>query len=284
LLACAVCGASERALPANGSEVAFEDRKRATLDLRAAAFRTTTGPEVDVAELRAEPGAEAAVTDRLMLGGSSPVLYRTTNTDVLFAERRGAGAIGPSPVTREAMLGDVELRATYTAFRAIGRHLSLDGGVKLPTAPVERDAAGRLLAPDLQPGCSSVVPFVGATYLWSGSLASAWTSVSLLMPYSVRSAAHAGDSARASATLQLQPTRVLATRLGVFARYDSTAELEGEAVPRSGGGSVHVAPEIVLSPAEDLVVSFGAAFPLVQGMRAYRSTSPVLLASVGLDF
>jgi hypothetical protein len=282
LLACAICGASERALPANGNEVAFEGRKRVTLEARAAAFRTTTGPQVDVTELRAEPGAEAAVDDRLMVGGSVPILRRTTNTDVLFAGR--AGAIGPSPVTREAMLGDVELRATYSAFRAIGRHLSLDGGVKLPTAPLERDAAGRLLAPDLQPGCSSVVPFVGATYLWSGSLVSAWTNVSLLMPFAVRSAAHAGDSARASATLQLQPTRAIATRLGVFARYDSTAELDGEAVPRSGGGAVHVAPEIVLSPAEDLVISFGAAFPLVQGMRAYRSTSPVLLASVGLDF
>lgn len=55
-------------------------------------------------------------------------------------------------------------------------------------------------------------------------------------------------------------------------------------MPRSGGGAVYVAPELVLSPASDLVVSFGAAFPLVQAMRAYRATSPVLLASVGFDF
>jgi len=57
-----------------------------------------------------------------------------------------------------------------------------------------------------------------------------------------------GDSLRASFTLQLQPARVLATRLGVHGRLDSTGELDGEPVKRSGGASVFVAPELVASP------------------------------------
>ncbi|HEY8077471.1 MAG TPA: hypothetical protein VIF62_25270 [Labilithrix sp.] len=274
LFACAVCGSAERGLPENGAETAFEGRKRATLDVRAAGFATTSGDTQGdrVVELRAEPGAAASVGERTMLGAYVPALQRTID------------APGASRET-QTTLGDIELRVTYTALRAIGRHLSLDGGLKLPTAPIQHDGLGRTLTPDLQPGCSAIVPLVGATYLWSGSLASAWTSVSLLMPVSVReNAPHPGDSARASATVQLQPSTFFATRLGAYARYDSTAELDGAALPRSGGASVHVAPQVVLAPVRDLVVTLGAAFPIVQAMRAYRSTSPVLLASAGVDF
>ena len=41
VLACAVCGAAEQTLPTNGTEVPFEGRKRATVELRAASFETT---------------------------------------------------------------------------------------------------------------------------------------------------------------------------------------------------------------------------------------------------
>jgi hypothetical protein len=277
LLACAVCGASERALPANGSEVAFEGRKRATLDVRAAAFATTTGPDVRVTELRAEAGAAAAVDPRLLVSVTLPVLRRAITTDVRALPDRSARR-------DETILGDAEVHATYSAYKTIGRHATLDAGLKAPTAPLDHDSAGRLLTPDLQPGCSSVVPSLGATYLVSGALVSTWLTASLLMPVSVRDAAHAGDSARASFTLQLQPTQAFATRLGVFARFDGTGELDGTTVARSGGGAVHIAPEIVLSPLRDLVLTFGAAFPAIQAMRAYRSSSPVVLASLGLDF
>jgi hypothetical protein len=274
LVACAVCGSAERALPANGAETAFEGRKRGTLDVRAAGYAATAGATdgVRVVELRAEAGAAATVWERTMLGAYVPTLHRTITTP---------GA----PRVAETALGDAELRVTYTAMRAIGRHLSLDGGLKLPTAPVEHDGLGRPLGPDLQPGCSALVPRLGATYAWSGTLVSAWVSASLLMPVSVRpDAPHPGDSARASTTLQLEPTAAFATRLGAYARYDSTGEVDGAAVPRSGGAAVHVAPEIVLAPTADVVITLGAAFPLVQAMRAYRGTSPVLLASAGVDF
>jgi hypothetical protein len=196
---------------------------------------------------------------------------------------------GPeSPETRRAMLGDAELRVTHTPWKsapgAVTRRLTIAAGAKLPTAPLERDPSGALVHPDLQPGCSSVVPLVAMSYAWTSSLWSAWTGASLLLPVAVREGAHSGDSLRASFTMQLQPSRVLATRLGVFGRLDGTGELGGEVVRRSGGASVHVAPEIVLSPVADVVVSVGAAFPVVQEMRGYRATAPVLLASAGVDF
>jgi hypothetical protein len=164
------------------------------------------------------------------------------------------------------------------------RRLTIAAGMKLPTAPLERDPSGALVHPDLQPGCSSVVPLVAMSYAWTSSWWSVSTGASLLLPVAVREGAHSGDSFRASLSMQLQPARVLATRLGLFGRLDGTGELDGEVVKRSGGASVHVAPEIVLSPVADVVVSVGAAFPVVQEMRGYRATSPVLLASAGVDF
>lgn len=45
-----------------------------------------------------------------------------------------------------------------------------------------------------------------------------------------------------------------------------------------------VAPEILVSPTQDVVLGIGAAFPMIQEMRGYRATAAVLLASVGVDF
>lgn len=273
VLACAVCGAADKTLPTNGSEVPFAGRTRATLELRAASFETSSRA-LHVSELRAVPGIATALGASTMLGAEVPLLQRSL---------RAAGS-----ETRHATLGDVELRATHTPWKSapgpVTRRLTITAGAKLPTAPLERDPSGALVHPDLQPGCSSIVPLVGLSYAWTSSLWSAWTGASLLLPIAVREGAHSGDSLRASFTLQLQPSRVLATRFGVFGRLDGTGELEGEVVRRSGGASVHVAPEIVLSPVADVVVSVGAAFPIVQEMRGYRATTPVLLASAGVDF
>jgi len=143
----------------------------------------------------------------------------------------------------------------------VRQRLTIAAGMKLPTAPLERDPAGNEVHPDLQPGCGSIVPLLGASYVWTSALWSAWASASLLFPVSVRTGAHPGDSLRSSLGLQLQPTRILATRLGVHGRLDGTGELAGEVLRSSGGASVHVAPELVLSPTQDVVVAVGASFP-----------------------
>ena len=277
VFACAVCGAGEKTLPTNGAEVAFAGRKRATLELRAASFETTDRA-LRVAELRAEPGLAMALGPSTILAADVPVLRRSLALE---------GTHAPS-ATSATIPGDAELRVAHTAWKSapalVTQRLTISAGTKLPTAPLEHDPSGALVPPDLQPGCGSIVPIVGLSYAWTSSLWSAWTSASLLFPVEVRSGSHPGDSLRASFTLQLQPARVLATRLGVFGRLDSTGELDGAPVKESGGASVYVAPEIALSPTQDVVISAGAAFPAVQAMRGYHATSPVLLASIGVDF
>lgn len=289
ILACAVCGAAEQTLPRSGAEVPFDGRKRATLELRAASFETRDR-ELRAVELRAQPGFALAIGRDALVGADVPLLRRSLE---LAGRRPRASGLGPpagdeSPTTSTPSVGDAELRAAFTAWRSApggtNRRFTLLAGTKLPTAPLERDPAGELVHPDLQPGCGSVVPTIGGSYAWTSSAWAAWASASLLFPVSVRSGAHSGDSLRASLGAQLQPTRIFATRLGVHGRLDGTGELGGEVVRASGGASVHVAPELVLSPTSDVVLALGASFPVVQEMRGYRATSPVLLASVGVDF
>jgi hypothetical protein len=287
VFACAVCGAAETTLPSNGSELPFEGRKRAKVELRAASF-VTTDRALRVVELRAQPGLAMAVGALTLVDAEVPVLRRTLSTD----SPPGPGSFGAARANSErssaTSLGDVELRATHTAWRSapapVTRRLSISAGVKLPTAPLEHDPAGRLVHPDLQPGCGAIVPVLALSHGWSAARWSAWASTTLLFPISVRAGVHAGDSLRGSFTVQMQSARILATRLGVHGRLEGTGELDGEVVRRSGGATVHVAPEIVLSPVGDVVASLGASFPVVQGMRGYRATMPVLLASVGVDF
>lgn len=80
LFACAVCGAAEKTLPANGAEVPFDGRKRATLELRAAAFASNDG-SLRVAELRAQPGVAAAIGRSTLVGADVPLLRRSLTVE-----------------------------------------------------------------------------------------------------------------------------------------------------------------------------------------------------------
>lgn len=273
--ACAVCGAGDRTLPANGNELAFAGRLRATLDARAAAFAAREEP-LRVTEVRTEPGASVALGADTLASAIVPVLRRTIATESDGSDR--------------VSLGDVEARVSHLAWStgpsAVGRRLTAHVLVKAPTAPLERDPSGRFVPTDLQPGCGSIVPGVGLVYTWTFSgapLLSIWTSATLLLPVSVRDGPHPGDSLRGSTTFQLQPATWIAARASAHARWDGAGDREGVVDRASGGAAVYAAPEIVLSPATDLVVTAGASIPVVQEMRGYRVTAPIAMLGLGLD-
>ena len=240
-----------------------------------AAFAARDVP-LRVVETRLVPGAAIAVGEEVLLSADVPLLRRS-----LTSTSAGARSLVESD---RVVLGDVEARASYSAFRTSSRRISVHAGVKAPTAPLERDAGGRFVPTDLQPGCGAIVPVVGATYTVTRTMFSFWTSASFLMPVSVRSGPHPGDSLRASFTTQVQPLGVFAARVGVFGRLDSAGEVDDQVDRRSGGAAVFVTSEVVVSPVPQLVVTAGAALPVVQETRGYRVTAPIALAGVGWDF
>ncbi len=286
--ACAVCGAADKTLPAKGEEVAFAGRARVTLDGRAAGFAARY-TELRVTEMRLEPGVAFALSEDVLLSADVPVLRRTLDRGRVWEP--GAGSQGDraasGPREEHVVLGDASARVSYLATRSRVTRLSLFGGLKAPTAPLERDpSTGAFIPTDLQPGCGAIVPSIGATYTWTISpLISTWASASFLMPVSVRSGPHPGDSLRGSITMQLQPAQVFAARASVHARLDQSGSIDGGMSDgQSGGGALFVAPELVASPVGDLVISAGASFPALQSTRGHRVTTPIALVGIGYDF
>ncbi len=185
-------------------------------------------------------------------------------------------------------LGDVDLRVYDVAWRRderTRRRFAFLAGVRAPSAPVERDARGAPLPVDLEPGCSSIVPYVGVAYVAERGALSMQLSAVVALPFSVRDAPHAGDSFRTSAWLQTQPARSFAARFGVRTRLDSTGEIApGNPDLDSGGFAGYVTSDLVFSPAEDVVVSVGAAFPVIQAWLGEHRETAIGSAQLAYDF
>jgi hypothetical protein len=171
-------------------------------------------------------------------------------------------------------------------YARVRSRFSLFAGTKLPTAPLQADATGALLPSVLQPGCSSIVPLLGAAYAMSRAPWSWMATGTVLLPFVVRQdAPHAGDSLRASVMGQWQPSRWLGARAGVHGRLDGGGLLaHGDPDPSSGGFVGYVSAEALVSPASDLVLSLGGLVPVVQAWRGEHREGPILAASAAYDF
>jgi hypothetical protein len=263
---------------APGNERAFAGRLRATLDARTggASAADPDGASVDVVDRRLEGTVAWAPSSTLLLSLAVPLLDRTITS-------RGQEV-------DQASLGDVEARAQMEAwadrYASVRRRLVLFVGTKVPTAPLQADASGALLPSVLQPGCSSIVPILGAAYVASRAPWSWMASGTILLPFVVRDAApHAGDSLRASFVGQWQPVRWLGARGGVQGRLDGGGLLaDGESDPNSGGFVGYLSADALVSPASDLVLSLGGMVPIVQAWRGDHHEEPILAASAAYDF
>jgi hypothetical protein len=274
--ACAICSASDPTMSAAGAEQPFANRLRVDVEALVGGVSegAANGRWLALDDRRLAVTLAYAPSRDLLVSLVVPTLDRT-----LFD--------GPTHTTMLA-LGDVDLRVYDVAWRRDGRtrrRLALLAGMRGPTAPVERDSFGVPLPVDLQPGCSAITPYVGAAYIVERGALSMQVSAILALPFSVRDAPHAGDSFRTSAWMQVQPTTRVATRFGVRTRIDSTGELS-PGVPDldSGGFAGYVTSDVVMSPADDVVVSVGAAFPVVQAWLGMHRETAIASAQIAYDF
>jgi hypothetical protein len=273
--ACATCSAGDPSLSASGSEKPFESRKRISLDLRATKSRAD---DIDVSEERLELRADFALSPSFMLTGALPILRRS------IEDRDGAS-------WRELTLGDAELRASSIAFDSgisrVRRMVLVYAGSRFPTAPLQTDAHGVALPVALQPGCGSIVPILGASFVASASPITFTASTSFYLPFSVRDGPHAGDSWRTSFTLQFQPAKSeVATRFGISTRLDQAGTLGDQATvdPNSGGLVVYGSGEILVSPATGLVFGVGFFLPAIQLLRGNERESTIATTTASYDF
>jgi hypothetical protein len=272
--ACAVCATGDPTLTVMGSERPYASRFRVSGELRIGGARVGEGASaVDLTEERVDFSAAYAPTRDSILSISIPLL-----------QREAESSLG---VTRALVLGDVELRVRgfvwQTVHGATRQYSGLQGGLKLPTAPVENGPGGAALAPALQPGGGSVAPFGGVFYGVSRRPWSMVTSATLLLPFPVRDGAHAAESLRTSFAVQRQVAPWFAARIGWNARLDGTVQIGDTTDPNSGGFVGYISPEIVLGPAMDLLITIAAHVPAVQALRGEHAERTILALGVTYD-
>jgi hypothetical protein len=274
--ACAVCSADDPTMTASGAEQPFAHRLRIDVEALVGGVgeAAADGRWLALDDRRLSVTAAYAPSRDVLVSLVVPTLDRTLYD----------GATHSTTLS----LGDVDLRVYDVAWRRDGRtrrRFAFLAGGRAPTAPVERDTEGAPLPVELQPGCSSIVPYVGAAYVAERGMLSTQLSAVIALPFSVRNAPHAGDSLRMSAWIQAQPARSFATRFGVRARLESTGELAPGAPDfNSGGFAGYVTSDIVVSPAEDVVVSVGAAFPVLQAWLGEHRETAIASAQIAYDF
>jgi hypothetical protein len=274
-VACAVCATADPTLSAEGEAQPYRGRLRLDLDVREGRVAVGSGQSaVALDDHRAELAVLWAPVRVLALELATPFLFRHIDA--------GRSA-------NRATLGDVELRARFLAYEARGsfgvRRFGLLGALTAPTAPLERDPNGVLLASTLEPGCGSLAPTLGAYFTQSRGPLSVYASGSFFLPFSVRDGPHAGDSLRLAAHVQWQPTMRVAGRIGVFARIDASGQLATNVDdPNSGGFVGYVTGELVVSPVRDLVITAGVLLPVIEALRGAHRESAISAISIGYDF
>lgn len=275
--ACAACGCGDPTLTAFGTERPFAGRFRASLDGR---YRTDTVGQARVDELKlTEARVDAQVAwaplDRLFLLLTVPTLHRRVEY-VNLARRSSTG------------LGDVEIRGKVFLWqdRDFGpRHsIAVLGGVKLGTAPLQRDAGGKLLPIELQPGTGSHDPLLGLQYAATLDRVSLFASAVGMAPTAGTEGFRASPSVRTTFAAQYSFVPAFGLRAVTDGRLDGKGQEDGAAARDSGGFVLFGGMDALVSPVTDLLFVATVKVPVVQALQGFHREGPLLGLAVAYDF
>lgn len=275
--ACAVCSSGDPTLTVMGNEKTFDGRARVSAELRVGQARVGEPgrDEYAVSEERVELAAAYAPTRSLLLMVAVPLLTQQAS----FPD---------GGRSRLFTIGDVEIRAKQFVWNArrgpFTHEVALQGGLKAPSGPVQRDDRGVPLPAALQPGMGAVVPFAGVFYGMTRGPWSFYASATAYLPFAVRDSAHSSNSLRSSASVQRQVGLKFAARIGLDTRLDASASANGKDDPNSGGFVAYLSPAMVVSPVTDLLFGAGAHVPFGQAFHGYHHESTIGVVSVTYDF
>ena len=185
-------------------------------------------------------------------------------------------------------MGDVEVSARAYVFRDRAfqpRHMvSVIGGLKLPTAPLQRGAgARRPLSIDAQLGSGSVDPLAGLAYGGFWRDWSLFASAVGTVPGRGWDAYRLGSSVRSSVALQYQSRWPVAFRFGADSRWDGVANQAGVQDSIGTGWTAFASPDLLFSPTQDVVLQLGARIPVWQRLSGPARQLPVVIAGIAYD-
>jgi hypothetical protein len=259
-----------------GTEQPFSGRLRLSSTLRA--WGHTVGRDNEDAlrlrEARMDVAAAYAPLPWLFLAATLPLQAREVR-DVSLARERGWG-VGELEVTAKAFL--------YQDKGFSADHLfSVLAGVKLPTAPRLRAEDGTPLELDAQLGTGSVDPLAGVAYQHFRGDWSFLASATGFLPTRGIQGFRAGPSVRTTLAAQYQPAPRWAVRLGFDGTLEAAADIRGEKERDGGGFLGYASPDVLFSPATDMVLAAGVRVPFLNQLRGRVAPTPIAMMSVAYD-
>jgi hypothetical protein len=277
--ACATCACGDPTLTVMGAQQPYANRFRPSLEFQ---YRTDAVGEagVDRVELREQRltlGVAYAPLEWLMLSATLPLLWRTV-TDVSLAE---TSLFSP---------GDLELRSRIYFWRDrefAPRHLlAAVAGLQLPTAPLDQEASGEYLEPELQGGTGAFQPVLGASYSFFADPWSVYASELAYIPFHSRADWHNGAAWRGSHVVQYQFVDWFAARFGANFRWEMRTRRDQppDPEPDTGGFVLFLMPSVVLSPVTDLVINIDLQLPVVNALFGDHDEGPLFAVAVAYDF
>jgi hypothetical protein len=275
-LACATCACGDPTLTSMGTEQPFAGRLRLATTVRA--WGMTTGQDaldaVTLRELRVDVAASYAPLRWLFLSASLPLQARGVR-DVSLAKERSWGP------------GDLEISAKAYVFR--DREFSPDHlvsvlvGVELPTSPTVHDEQDRSLSLDAQLATGSWDPFAGLAYTMFRGEWSFIASATGYLSTRGRMGFRAGASLRGTLAAQYQPHPRWALRLAADTRLEGASDTQGVRDPNGRGFIGFLSPDVLYSPATDVVVQVGVRAPVLNLLSGHVRQTPILQAAVAYD-
>ncbi|HVG56913.1 MAG TPA: transporter [Hyalangium sp.] len=274
--ACATCACGDPTLTTMGTEQPFAGRLRMAATVRA--WGMTTGDAaldaVTLRELRMDVAASYAPLRWLFLSAMLPLHARGVQ-DVSLARERSWGP------------GDLEISAKAYVFRdrefSPVHLVSVLVGLELPTSPTVHDGQGRPLSLDAQLGTGSWDPFAGLAYRMRRGEWSFVASLTGFLSTRGRMGFRAGSSLRNTLAAQYQPHPRWALRLATDSLLESASETQGVPDPDGRGFIGYLSPEVLYSPATDVVVQVGVRAPVLNLLSGDVRQTPILQAAVAYD-
>ncbi|XXF81341.1 transporter [Myxococcaceae bacterium GXIMD 01537] len=274
--ACATCACGDPTLTSMGTEQPFQGRLRLATTLRAwgQTVGDTSLDAVTLRELRMDLSAAYAPLPWLFLSATLPLQARSVRDVSLSRET----SWGP---------GDLELSAKAYVLR--DRDFSPDHlvsvlvGVKLPTAPTQRSVDGVPLSLDAQLGSGSVDPLFGLAYTAFRGEWSFLASATGYLPTRGREGFRAAAALRTTLGAQYQPSARWAVRLALDGRLESWSDTNGVRDPNGRGFIGYLSPDVLFTPATDVVLQAGVRVPVLDFLSGQVSTTPIFQAAVAYD-
>ena len=274
--ACSACGCGDPTITTMGTQQPFQGRARLSALMR---YRTDNvgEPGVDqtrLSEFGLDLSGSYAPWSWLQAVATVPLLRRSVTYTSLAEDQTFT-------------LGDVEVFAKAFVYRdrtfAPHHLLGLLGGMRFPTAPIQRDARGQLLSTDAQPGLGAYTVMAGASYAFFSRPWASYVSATAYVPLVSRKDLQPGTSFRASAALQYQPFLWGAVRLGVDGRLDRPTHEDGRRDPDSGGFIGFLSPALLFNLTPDLTLEGTVRVPVLNRLDGYHREGPVFTLSLTVD-